>query len=145
MRRVLVVLAAMLALSACGDRQMRYYWDAVTGGHADEANTALEEYKATKAEATAGRPCAQWYDLAIQAGFTPEQWKEPISRIMFRESHCDPGADNPSSTARGLMQELRMWADDCGGVYTDLYDPTFNIDCAFHIWQVSGWGAWSTY
>jgi hypothetical protein len=111
----------------------------------NEYESVVQAYETAKEDATAGHPCSQWFEAAMDAGFTPQQWAEPVSRIMYRESHCDPMADNSSSTARGLMQELAMWADDCGGTYEDLHNPQFNLDCAYHIWQVSGWGAWATY
>jgi hypothetical protein len=90
--------------------------------------------------------CAQWFWYAMEAGFTYDQWIEPVSRIMSRESNCIPTAQNSSSSAAGLMQELQMWLDDCGGTsHSDFYDPVFNLRCAHHIYEVSGWGAWSTY
>ena len=45
----------------------------------------------------------------------------------------------------GLMQVMPMWADDCGGIPADLFDPTFNLRCALHVHGVQGWPAWSTY
>lgn len=144
-KRAILGVVAVVALAACTPSQGARYLEAWFSGHQAEATAAVADYEAVKADATAGRPCAQWYDIAIEAGFTPEQWKEPVSRIMYRESHCNPMADNPTSTARGLMQELRMWADDCGGTYEDLHDPVFNINCAAHIYEVQGWRAWATY
>ena len=145
-KRAVVGLVALVSLAACTPNQQARFWAAVLDGHETEARAAAAEYGAVKAEATAGRPCAEWYDLAIEAGFTPEQWREPVSRIMYRESHCNPTADSPISSARGLMQELIMWADDCGGTYEDLHDPVFNLNCAAQvIYPQQGWGAWSTY
>jgi hypothetical protein len=86
--------------------------------------------------------CREWYWYAIEAGFTHQQWIYPLSGIMWRESNCDPNAHNPSG-ATGLTQVMPMWIDDCGG--GNLRDPVFNLACAHHIWEVSGWGAWSTY
>lgn len=104
----------------------------------------VDSYDEQKAQATEGHPCSEWFDLAIEAGFTPDQWVSPMSRIMQAESGCNPGAYNRSG-ATGLMQVMKMWADDCGGTSEDLFDPAFNINCAFHVWQVQGWPAWSTY
>ena len=88
--------------------------------------------------------CSQWAQTALDVGFSKDQWYEPVSRIMYRESNCDPGAYNPSG-ASGLMQIMPMWADDCGGSSGDLFDPWFNLNCAVHVYHVQGWGAWSTY
>lgn len=91
-----------------------------------------------------GGSCSQWSDAALAAGFSASQWNEPISRIMSRESGCNPGAYNPSG-ASGLMQVMAGWADDCGGSPSDLFDPYFNLRCAHYVYEVQGWGAWSTY
>lgn len=94
----------------------------------------------TAAPAMSGA-CAMWADTAFAAGFTTAHWPT-VNRIMYRESRCDPGAYNPSG-ATGLMQIMPMWADDCGGTRTDLYDPAFNLACARHILTVQGWAAWA--
>lgn len=135
----------VVALCSCTPLQRMWYDAEVAKGNQAAADAIVRGYADWKASVTAGYPCPEWFDEAMSAGFTAEQWQEPISRIMYRESHCNPGAKNPHSTAAGLMQELRMWADDCGGVYADLFDPTFNLNCAYHIYQVQGWRAWATY
>ncbi len=88
--------------------------------------------------------CSQWAQLALDVGFSKSQWYEPMARIMYRESMCSAGAYNPSG-ASGLMQVMAGWADDCGGSPSDLFDPHFNLRCARHVYNVQGWGAWSTY
>lgn len=143
----LICLAFVVLLTACTPTQLARYWAAkAEGGEvAAQADAAAQEYLAVKAQATAGRPCAEWYDYAIEAGFTPEQWMEPISRIMYRESHCIPTADNPTSSALGLMQHLRFWAERCGIPYETLVDPATSLRCAFVTYQQQGWGAWATW
>ncbi len=89
-------------------------------------------------------PCSQWASTALDAGFTESEWYSPVSWVMARESGCNPSAYNPSG-ASGLMQIMPMWADDCGGSPSDLFNPWFNLHCAVHIKNVQGWGAWSTY
>jgi len=117
----------------------------------DYYNYVVSNYQAWHDDATAGHPCEQWFDLAMEAGFTVEQWKNPMSRIMNAESGCNPRAQNSSSSAAGLMQELAMWLDDCNGLFggtgtrEDFYNPWWNLQCAHHIWEVQGWPAWSTY
>lgn len=156
MRKILLAFTALMTLSACTPAQVA--WNLMMQ---DNINKEADPFKKTqmqidyqfwvdsyneqRAQATEGHPCADFFDLAIEAGFSPDQWVNPMSRIMNAESGCNPMADNNSSTARGLMQILEMWVDDCGGTYEDLHDPAFNLNCAYHIWQVQGWQAWSTY
>jgi hypothetical protein len=87
--------------------------------------------------------CGQYHDMAISAGFSEADWST-VDRLMWRESGCNPGAYNRSG-ASGLMQIMKMWADDCGGTPSDLFNAWFNLRCAVHIKNISGWNAWSTY
>jgi len=92
----------------------------------------------------AGLPCVQWYDEAIAAGWTDAQWREPVARIMWAESRCNPSAYNGASGVAGLMQIHPLWrADSVCDV--DLYDPYLNLRCALHVYDVQGWQAWVTY
>lgn len=153
MRKIL--LAAMLVLCGCSQYQVSWV-QTMLGEIAQQTDPVKKQelqtyydnvvagYQAVHDEATAGHPCEVFFDLAMEAGFTPDQWKNPMSRIMNAESGCSPTAHNPSG-ATGLMQIMPMWADDCGGTVSDLYDPTFNINCAKHVYDIQGWPAWSTY
>ena len=145
MRRITAVIALVLGLSACTPTQYARYLAAIPVIGQETADQVAADYFAQKAAAIEGRPCAEWYDLAIEAGFTPEQWREPVSRIMWGESRCNPLADSPISSARGLMQHLSWWAPRCGGTYEDLHDPTFSLRCAYKTYQDQGWGAWSAF
>jgi len=65
---------------------------------------------------------------------------------MYRESRCDPSADNPNSSASGLLQLLSSL--HCGWLSRELgpcnlYDPEYNIQAAALLWQRSGYSAWS--
>jgi len=142
MRLRAALVAVCLCLSACTGGQLARWLPWYEADPA-AAMTAALSYGEVKAAATDGHPCPEWYDEAIDAGFTPAQWEEPLSRIMNRESRCDPDAHNPSG-ATGLVQIMPMWADDCGGVPSDLYDPAFNLACALHVLDVSSWQAWTT-
>jgi Transglycosylase SLT domain len=154
MRKILLAFMLILA-TGCTQYQISWHQN-LLGSIAQETDPAKKQelqsyydyvvanYQAFHDEATAGHPCEQFFDLAMEAGFTIEQWKNPMSRIMNAESGCSPSAYNRSG-ATGLMQIMKMWADDCGGTPADLFDPVFNINCAFHVWQVQGWPAWSTY
>ena len=52
-------------------------------GHETDAKAAVALYEAERADATAGRPCAEWYDVATSAGFNAEQWRYPISTVIM--------------------------------------------------------------
>lgn len=151
LRRSASVLALVLVLgltTGCSLKQMEDYFAKVPIVGQLVADQAVAAYEATKAEATAGHHCPEWYDAAMDAGFTPEQWKEPLSRIMYRESMCNPLANNNSSTADGLTQIVRgTWLSSCPDLnYGDRYIGEVNLQCAF---RVSGgghyWGPWVTY
>jgi hypothetical protein len=91
-------------------------------------------------------PCEQWSDVALAAGWTEAQWREPVARIMYAESRCDPGAYNGASGVTGLMQIHPLWwnsgASKCSG---DRYDPYSNLLCAHYVYEQQGFGAWVTY
>ena len=68
-----------------------------------------------------------------------------MSRIMYRESRCQPSASN--SCCSGLLQMHRMHVpvSMCGvNTRTDLYDPMKNICAAAELWRTSGYQAWTT-
>lgn len=145
LRTTIGVAALVVSTAACTPNQIAWWQARIDAAKAtpeltDDAQVQAELDAIPAAPDTA---CSEWYWYAMEAGFTDAQWREPLSRIMYRESHCFPGAHNPSG-ASGLVQVMPMWADDCGGVPSDLFDPLFNLLCAHHILDVSGWGAWST-
>jgi Lysozyme like domain len=145
MRRLLP-LAVVFVLTACTPGQFLRYVDAKLSGdptRSAQADIAAESYLAQRAQLTAGRPCPDWYDWAVEAGFRPDQWSV-VSRLMAAESGCTPTAYN-SSGATGLMQVLKSWAGSCGGVPADLFDPAFNLACAHHVYEAQGYSAWSTF
>lgn len=94
--------------------------------------------------------CTQYEHLLEANGFPVEQF----SRIMYRESRCNPGAINRSSGARGLLQVMPQWVTrwggcsdlmrDAGACYPDaLLDPGWNLHVAAHIYDIQGSRAWS--
>lgn len=145
-RTTIGIAALVVTSTACTDGQMAWWTAKIQAAEAtpDPADDIQVQQEIAAIPPEPETPCKEWYWHAMEAGFTDAQWREPLSRIMFRESHCQPGAHNPSG-ASGLTQVMPMWADDCGGVPSDLFDPAFNLRCAHHVWEVSGWGAWSTY
>ena len=147
MRRLIPVLAIVLACTGCTNKQWLSYVSAVLDGHRAEADAAALAYEAERAADTAGRPCPEWYDLARSAGFTGAQWREPLSRILFRESRCDPNADNPTSTASGAAQiVVGTWRASCPDMpWSMRYDAETNLACAYQVWLRGGWSHWATY
>lgn len=139
MRRLLVALAALAALSACTPRETAAWleWHRLDPVAAEAHARTLTP---TVSYRTGGK-CSQWHDAAINAGFTERQWPN-VAYIMYRESRCQPEVQNPSG-ATGLMQIMPMWADDCGGTRSMLFDGWFNLRCAVHILHTQGWSAWA--
>lgn len=91
--------------------------------------------------------CSQWAQTALDVGWSREQWLDPIARIMYAESRCNPDAYNPASGVAGLMQIHPLWWNaGAGGVCVgDRYDPATNLRCARYVYSVQGWRAWVTY
>ena len=98
--------------------------------------------------ASSGGRCVGWE--AMLARESPGWSVERMSRIMYRESRCQPGARNRSSSATGLLQVL---ASHCPWLARQLdtwcsrdrlTDPTFNLQAAAVLWVEQGYGAWST-
>lgn len=78
----------------------------------------------------------QWYDLAMQVGWTDAQW--PVLRcIISRESRGIETAKNPSSSATGLLQILARYYPG-----ENLYDGETNLRVGLALYQSSGWRPW---
>ena len=86
--------------------------------------------------------CPQWWSEARDVGWAESDLVH-MDRIMYRESRCQPGVHNRAG-ANGLMQVMSMWADDCGMTVAQLRQAITNLQCALHVLDVQGWGAWST-
>ena len=141
-----LLVVALGAASGCTTQEIASWleWNSVDPVAAQAHLDAYNAEQAAKAAVIEQYgACGVWHDLAISVGWEEEHW-ETVNRLMWRESKCTPDAYNRSG-ASGLMQIMPMWADDCGGVRQDLFDPTFNLRCARHILDVQGWYAWSTY
>lgn len=95
-----------------------------------------------QSSASHGAGTAQWAGLV--AAHFPAGEVDTALCIMGHESGGNPNADNPRSSARGLMQVLAsLWAPYYGISYDALYDPDTNLRIARLIWDQSGWAAWS--
>lgn len=97
------------------------------------------------------KTCVEYVADAITAGW-PAGEAAQISKIMFRESRCEPdalNADDSNGGSRGLFQMNgihEQWLIDEGFItkLDDLYDPDVNIRAALHLWRMVGWSAWRT-
>jgi RHS repeat-associated protein len=52
---------------------------------------------------------------------------ELVTCLIYRESTFNPNAQNPKSSARGLMQMTKAASKDVGANHSDLYNPEKNI------------------
>ncbi len=78
--------------------------------------------------------------------YFPEDRIDWALRIMACESHGDPQADNPNSSASGLFQHLaRLWperATAAGWQDADVFDPFANIAVAAWLLENGGTSHW---
>ncbi len=92
--------------------------------------------------ASAGGRCVGWEGLLAE--HSPGWSIERMSRIMWRESRCQPGAHNKSG-ASGLLQVMRS---HCGWLVgavgpCDLFDAEYNVRAAAALWLRQGYRAWA--
>lgn len=110
--------------------------------------------------------CGEWKMLALSIGWPEEQWPT-LSKVLFRESRCNPLSHNmsdPVSGSRGLMQingywckpskySQNGWLQDHGilSECADLFVPDINLSAGLAIWLYGeqkhgcGWsGPWAT-
>ena len=82
----------------------------------------------------------------IVASYFPEDRIDWALRIIECESHGDPLAKNPASTASGLFQHLAsLWderATAAGWGGADVFDPLANIAVAAWLLDTGGPGHW---
>lgn len=110
--------------------------------------------------------CGEYHDLAISVGWPEAEWPM-LSKIMFRESRCNPMSHNKtdptSAGSRGLIQINGSWClpnrwNPTGylqalGILTDcdgLWDPATNLRAGVALYNYSlakhgnGWVPWRT-
>jgi hypothetical protein len=80
----------------------------------------------------------------LLAKYSPGWNVQTMSRIMYRESRCNPGAYNRSG-ATGLLQILKShcgWlAPRIGGC--NLTNASYNIKAGAELWRNGGYNHWS--
>lgn len=155
MKRLLATAAVVAVLAGCTPLQISTY-ERLTGSDLDHSTESLVALPDAPMRLTDGRiidpdgtvttptttgRCAEWYAMALAAGFTHEEWVR-LAPIMYRESRCQPTAYNRSG-ASGLLQIMPMWAPHCGVTRSQLFDASTNLRCGVHILRVQGWQAWA--
>lgn len=90
-----------------------------------------------------GEQVEQWRPLV--AGHFPSEAVETMLCLMGYESGGLATADNPRSTARGLMQVLKGWSVKFGVSYTDLYNPSINLWISRKLYDDNTYWHWSPY
>jgi hypothetical protein len=101
------------------------------------------------------------YDLSIPTESGIEGWRLLVEqffapadvdralRVIGCESHGDPLAKNPNSTASGLFQHLAsQWgprAEAIGAPGADVFDPIANVAAAaWLVYEAGGWSHWNS-
>lgn len=83
----------------------------------------------------------RWGPL-VASHFRPEDVSRALC-LMELESAGDPGAQNPTSGASGLMQVMPFWAFHFGYSPTDLFDPWTKLEVAGRSRDQQGREAWT--
>jgi hypothetical protein len=150
-KRILITAIALLTLTGCTRSQINAWlnWEA-TDPDAAHAWLTTPEGQAlttprpapTATSASSDGRCVGYENLL--AAHSPGWDITRMSRIMYRESRCQPDAAN--ACCHGLLQMHEMHVGWINAVDTasDYYDPTANIRAAAELWTASGYGAWST-
>jgi hypothetical protein len=85
----------------------------------------------------------------------PAELHEAALRVTWGESRWSPYAHNGEDVGEGsfgLFQlnvayfsktNPRGWASVCGVEPWELYDPVINAECAWVVYQRSGWSPWA--
>ena len=125
---------------------------------ADEYDTVPYYEEDMFAEELRELPCAQWFSTAVNAGW-PNDVKtlKTLSKIMWRESRCEPTACSTSDSGRqcrdyGLIQgnwsAHHKWWEQMGLTPTDMFDPYTNLTWAWLLYSgriakgQCGWQPW---
>jgi transglycosylase-like protein with SLT domain len=97
------------------------------------------------APAPAPRPVEEWRSL-VSAYFAPEDVDLAL-RVISCESGGDPNAQNRSSGAAGLFQQIpRYWearAASAGMPGASIFDPIANVAASAYLAYTEGWGHWA--
>lgn len=100
---------------------------------AERVLTATRHYTAAY-----GASVGRWVWLSDDVGWPPAQWPT-LFYVIDRESGGNPHAQNPTSSASGLLQFLSSW---WYGKW-DPMDPYQNLRHGYLAWRQVGWQPWS--
>ncbi len=87
-----------------------------------------------------GSACGQWYALAMEEGWTDDEWPV-LDYVMHRESRCQEGAVGsvPVHGRRALgLTQLLGWSCPPAGCL----DARSNLRRARELWEQLGWHPW---
>jgi len=94
--------------------------------------------------------CGEWHDLAIDVGFTEEEWPK-VSQIIWKESRCTIDAWNGHDAGLTQVNQIHTeWLNQMGYSYPDdMFDPRMNLEFAYNLYSSReekgqcGWKPWS--
>ena len=125
---------------------------------ADEYDTVPYYEEDIIAEELRDLPCAQWFSTALNAGWPNDtETLKTLSKIMWRESRCEPTACSTSDSGRpcadyGLIQANwfahNKWWTSMGLTPDDMFDPHTNLHWAWLLYSgreakgQCGWQPW---
>ena len=172
MKKLIIGTIALLTLSSACTPQQMATWERLTKTTiTNEAKDTLSKIPdqpfntiygtintdgtVTPYEIPANSKCPQWYGAAMIAGWSPDQWVR-LDRIMWRESHCNPGVYNgvKRDSSYGLtqlnMKAHKKWVGPLVyGNFDSLYDPVVNLTIARQLFDMAvrsygcGWQPWA--
>ena len=89
--------------------------------------------------------CGEWFNTAVEAGWSFNRIRVLLTEIMWNESRCQPDVKSPTNDY-GLVQinrrAHRNLVHDLGLMFEDLYDPVTNLSVALVIADMAesyGW------
>jgi hypothetical protein len=124
-------------------------WVALTELYASEQEAMRTDY--IDEQRMLHGQCGEWHDLAISVGWTESEWST-LSRIIYRESRCQPDACSKSTSGlrcrdAGLVQANQVhtnWLNQNGWSFPDsMFDPELNLRFAKMLHDSSGWSPWA--
>ena len=115
-------------------------------------NTAIEEGETLTVEQLREKygKCGEWHDLAIDVGFTEEEWPK-VSQIIWKESRCTTDAWNGHDAGLTQINQIHTeWLNQMGYSHPDdMFDPRKNLEFAYKLYSSReeegkcGWQPWS--
>jgi len=118
----------------------------------DSVNVAIEAEETLTVEQLREKygKCGEWHDLAIDVGFTEEEWPN-VSQIIWKESRCTTDAWNGHDAGLTQINQIHSeWLSQMGYSHPDdMFDPRINLEFAYKLYSsreekgLCGWKPWS--